>query len=975
MSTTKKPPKDPIVPKQPLDWSGFQGDEGGAPLAKGGSAQGERAEKALAAVDKAHPLPRSTTTQATASAPRAPLDRAEADAWLHRALGLPNGATPFPWQQRLLTRFLEGDVPRALDIPTGLGKTSVMAIWLVARALGAPVPRRLVYVVDRRAVVDQATTIALALKQLVDEQADLKSALGLGARSGPSGHERSLPISTLRGAHVDNREWLEDPSAPAIVVGTVDMVGSRLLFEGYGVSWKMRPYHAGLLGADALLVIDEAHLVPPFERLLEAVASAKARSLGPIPEVARFVPDVRLLSLSATGKHTAGALTLDDADRAHPAVAQRIQAKKVLVLRAPVSKGELAPALAKEADALARQAGAPQRVVVFCDTRDDAVKVAVQLEKLQKGAPIELFVGGRRVHERQKLEEWLRRHGFLAGSPSPAKTAFLVCTSAAEVGVDLDADHAVTDVVAWERMVQRLGRVNRRGNVSAQVVLVPLEGKERAPELREASLALVGSLPRVDAGADGSPGALVALRERSREDATLADTIRRATTPALLHPPLHRATLEAWSMTSLHEHPGRPEVDPWLRGWREEEEEPETTIAFRSHLPLVDGVRLFDDKTLQSFLETGGPHTSECLATEVWRAREWLGKRIERYRRRAAEQLRMAPEPSLLVAAKRALEPTHVWAVAIERGPKPTAVAMTTQILDDKRRQKEVERVLGRSVLLVDAGLGGLVNGMLASEVELPDDDALDLTKVPGALPFVVRRLTSLDDAPIATSEGAYEPDKAFVVHHDDEGAAAAWLRVERKKGEAAMSETGRSVAGRAQSLGEHQAWVADEARSIAANLELSAELARVLVIAGRLHDEGKQVERWQRAFHVPKPQRPLAKSTRAPNVHALGGYRHELGSLPFVERDPEFLALNEADRDLVLHLVAAHHGRARPVLPTDGAEEPPALLKVRAREIALRFDRLSRRFGPWGLAWLEALLRAADQRASKRNDLGGRDG
>jgi CRISPR-associated endonuclease/helicase Cas3 len=50
------------------------------------------------------------------------------------------------------------DIPSALDIPTGLGKTAVMAIWLVARACGGKeLPRRLRYVVDRRAVVDQAT--------------------------------------------------------------------------------------------------------------------------------------------------------------------------------------------------------------------------------------------------------------------------------------------------------------------------------------------------------------------------------------------------------------------------------------------------------------------------------------------------------------------------------------------------------------------------------------------------------------------------------------------------------------------------------------------------------------------------------------------------------------------------------------------------------------------------------------------------
>ena len=53
----------------------------------------------------------------------------------------------------------------AVDIPTGLGKTSVMALWLIAIAEGANLPRRLVYVVDRRAVVDQATRFAELLRR------------------------------------------------------------------------------------------------------------------------------------------------------------------------------------------------------------------------------------------------------------------------------------------------------------------------------------------------------------------------------------------------------------------------------------------------------------------------------------------------------------------------------------------------------------------------------------------------------------------------------------------------------------------------------------------------------------------------------------------------------------------------------------------------------------------------------------------
>ncbi len=64
------------------------------------------------------------------------------------------GNAPFPWQRRLFQKFCDGVLPAALELPTGLGKTSVMAIWYLAFRANAPVPRRLVYVVDRRVVVE-----------------------------------------------------------------------------------------------------------------------------------------------------------------------------------------------------------------------------------------------------------------------------------------------------------------------------------------------------------------------------------------------------------------------------------------------------------------------------------------------------------------------------------------------------------------------------------------------------------------------------------------------------------------------------------------------------------------------------------------------------------------------------------------------------------------------------------------------------
>src|SRR5690606_3362781 len=100
-----------------------------------------------------------------------------------------------------------------------------------------------------------------------------------------------------------------------------------------------------------------------------------------------------------------------------------------------------------------------------------------------------------------------------------------------------------------------------------------------------------------------------------------------------------------------------------------------------------------------------------------------------------------------------------------------------------------------------------------------------------------------------------------------------------------------------------------------------------------------------------------------------LDGYRHELGSLPCVEAHNDLKALGTEDQDFVHHLIAQHSGLARPLIGTSGCDDaPPSIVEERARAVALRFARLSRRWGPWGLAWWEALLRSADQTASRRN-------
>src|SRR5262249_61916168 len=128
-------------------------------------------------------------------------------------------------------------------------------------------PRRLIYIVNRRTVVDQTTDVAVRLRSVLREPrpstcaVELRDALSRLCLN-PTDEASPLAISTLRGEHADNEEWLADPGRAAIIIGTVDMIGSKLLLAGYGVSNKARAFHAGLFGQDALFVHDQAHSTP-----------------------------------------------------------------------------------------------------------------------------------------------------------------------------------------------------------------------------------------------------------------------------------------------------------------------------------------------------------------------------------------------------------------------------------------------------------------------------------------------------------------------------------------------------------------------------------------------------------------------------------------------------------------------------------------------------------------------------------------
>ena len=168
--------------------------------------------------------------------------------------------------------------------------------------------------------------------------------------------------------------------------------------------------------------------------------------------------------------------------------------------------------------------------------------------------------------------------------------------------------------------------------------------------------------------------------------------------------------------------------------------------------------------------------------------------------------------------------------------------------------------------------------------------------------------------------------------------------------------------------LNDHTNDVTKALQPILGPLDLSDGVKAALALAAQWHDVGKDRNLWQSSVGNLNRDCPLAKSGNAKGRTRKIDYRHEFGSMLDLQNRPEFAKLDEDVRDLVLHAIAAHHGRARPHFPHEEVYDPQATVdaaRALAAEVPQRFARLQRKYGRWGLAYLESLLRAADYTAS----------
>jgi CRISPR-associated endonuclease/helicase Cas3 len=848
-----------------------------------------------------------------------------------REFALLTGHPPFPWQEALSDEFAEKRIRRTYDIPTGLGKTSIIPIWLLAlahhaaKATAADFPRRLVYVVNRRTVVDQATREAERIREALRKPQLRHIADALRSLAVVNGAD-PVAISTLRGEFADNAEWRVDPARPAIVLGTVDMIGSRLLFSAYGRGFKSRPLHAGFVGQDSFVVHDEAHLEPAFQSLLEKVQAEQTRC--------RELKPMRVAALTATsrdGDESGDVFRLTKADRAHDIVKARIHARKGIKFWPVTNQKSLADAIADRALAY-KDSG--QAILVFVRKLHDFDKIVQRLTREQ--CEPEVLTGTMRGLERDRLEKSDRFARFVA-APTVAPrqgTVYLVCTSAGEVGIDMSADRLVCDLTPFDSMAQRFGRVNRfgAGDASIDIVYAPVTDDKEDNEFDrrcERTRALLEQLPlRSDRRRNASPAALANLPAAMR---------RGAFSPEPEIPAVTDILFDAWSLTTVRDRmPGRPPVADWLHGVAEWEA-PETSVAWRGEVSLIAGLlrdRYAPDDLLDDFPLK--PH--ELLRDRSDRVLVHLKTLAERH----------ADTPVWLLDADGLVTPTTLSQVA---GLEPDSLADCTVVLPPEAGGLTEQGMFDGATAFTSerADRYDVADRWMDERQRVRRCRVWDDEEPPDQ---EMRRVRTIDLRPETSDE-------------DEETRGPRYWHWYVRPG---SNDDEISRLGVEQRLDVHHDRAGTSATQLAARLDLPVREASAVIFAARYHDAGKDREVWQRSIWNSDFSHPLAKSGNRRPLRDLGSYRHEFGSLLDAVTCPEWRALDLDAQDLALHLKVAHHGRARPHFPAHEAFDPERSADdavAAACETPRRFARLQRRYGRWGLAYLESLVRAADALAS----------
>lgn len=957
------------------------------------------------------------------------------------------GKPPFAWQQRLLETIVAAKAwPRVLDLPTGTGKTTCIDIALFALALDATedpqqrwCPRRIAMVVDRRVIVDQAAErgrkLLHALMTCTDAVVvEVAKRLRSLTRTG----EEPLGVFTLRGGMPKDDGWARTPDQPLIIASTVDQIGSRMLMQGYGVSQGMKPVHAGLLANDTLLLLDEVHLSEPFRQTLDQLARLRRRFMS--SGVRTRFSHAFLSATPGAGDAVPFTLT-DDEKKVDSPLGQRLHASKPVRLVEVDGRTALEMACVAEAKALLER---HRTIAVIVNRVGSAGVIARQLtERLGSEVQVTLLTGRMRPLDRDDVLRELRpavQSGRTRNDGAPKHV--VVGTQCIEAGADFDFDALVTEAASLDSLRQRFGRVDRLGLYgSAEGVIVWDTCATRKEELKRRGdkVSLADDDPIYDTAlVETAKWLKKKIRPRRPTvdfgvfalDVPTGDDLTKLLPRKPNAPTLLPAYLDLWAQTSPA--PSQlPDVSLWLHG--PDAGPPDVQVIWRADL-TEDVLQRGDVEIAIAIVAAVRPSSLEAVSLPFATARAWLaGKTAADVGDTDGATAEESQEPE--IAGRRALrwkgdDSEIVDATSLKPGHTIVVPATYGGIRNGCIDPQSTEPVSDRAE---QAALFGRAHPVLRLHplvieqlgLPLPLDEADEARKALG-------RLASTGDWPAwkrLWAERLAKGRASFVVPGDQ-----PWIVLEAKRvsisslrGVLQPEETIENgvelttdgddsfCAGRAVSLSEHSSDVEMFAREYAIRCGLGAWLAEHVALAAWLHDIGKADRRFQimlrggSEIEYYKDDTPWAKSPIPPGAKAQrklareksgypgGGYLHAVQSVAMLHGQLDALrdrlkkvdANKEPDLDLVLHLVASHHGECRPFAPVLIDDNPVDVsleghtskkfgtidfaptpsnhgLHRLDSPLADRFWRLVSKYGWQELCWLEAILRLADHRASE---------
>ena len=903
------------------------------------------------------------------------------------------GHEPRDYQVRLAERLAQGEPPSHLSVPTGMGKTLAVLIgWLYALTQDAEqvsrrrrrrlVPLRLHLVVDRRAVVDDSFEAAQRIRKALGESAGGRSAVRYVAEVLRSAfaipvEAEVLEVSRLRGGLADaDRDLTEHtryPSRPAIVVGTLDMTVSRLLFRGYQLSPYRRSIDAALTGMDAFWVLDEAHLSKQALTTLFVLRSEESRLED---RCGGSVPGLQVMPMTATpmtlpalhrgaDQEPTPGLSLDweEECRLDPQLAARRAHRDGVPVEVHCVEGKAAAALTEQACSRAKELSRGESLVVFCNTLDTVKTVVAGLKKqarrLKDQAPhVDVMVGGMPARRGEHVVEGLSPYRTGAEGRQDAQATVVVATSTLEVGADLDFTHLLTESCQAGSLVQRLGRVNRVGaRPDGSVTIVhsttskdPIHGgaADAVVELIDGATTLGEVVKRLDE-ADG------------REELVNATQV-----PVIIPPNVFAAYLR--TLGSRNDAP----VHPWIRPLSDPR--PDTFIVFRKSVGDLAGV---SSEALQEDLTRWRPD----LRAEAWSIPLNDAQEVAKQAVKTQPLVVIDPtsqESSVLEAGDSLpdLVPGQVLVLAPSDGSNPYG-------LENAGRDYSGQHVMpGATAEEVSKELVSLATG---TDRGTSRREAVILTDLSGG---DLRTDDPYADLLEETTLLAVPPGWQIIDDVLGADSGHPWLRLRlvevATEGPASTEDDAdeRTLCGHGDRVGERAGqW----ARAVG----LPENLVEDLVTAGCHHDDGKDDPRMQAALGAAvdesgflvleepgqrEHRRRLSKSrlprrywNRSMRIAGVPfGWRHEAASADRLEEQLEKGEQTAHDPDLVMHLVLSHHGRFRGPGPVCLPEYGPAPRHQDPNEASWaeamsRFHRLNDRYGPYTLALIETILRLAD--------------